>query len=169
MRFQLVPVLLALAACGHREAPADTRSATVAFADGGAGNAQSLAIQVPGFSAKLDVPGLSLGPSAFDLDGIPLAPGTRVTGMKITGAAGDGSGGEGHGAVDAGFTAPQSPAALLAYYRDRARAGGWTEVPPAAGQQFAATKAKDRGQERFALVIGAAGAGSTGRLLVAGS
>jgi hypothetical protein len=178
IRFAALLPLVLLASCGHKEkAPADTGTVSVAFSNpGNAGEggpagdaAQSVAIQVPGFSAKLDVPGLKLGAGNTGLDGIALQPGTRLTGMKITGAAGDGSGGDGHGAVDMGFTVPAPPAQVIAYYRDAARRGGWREVPPAGGQQFAATKPKDGGSEHLAMQVSAAGAGSQGRFLVSGS
>lgn len=170
-------VLVALGGCGEKKAPpAQTEVASVTFAnpgnaeDGGAAgdSAQTVAIQVPGFSAKLNVPGLDLGAGSNGLDGIPLKPNTRVTGMKIIGPAGDGSGGEGHGNVEMGFTDPTPPDQVIAYYRGAARGGGWTEVPPAAGQQFAATKAGDRGTEHLAIQVGAAGTGTRGRFLVTG-
>jgi hypothetical protein len=167
--------LVLLTGCGRKEkAPADTGSVSVAFADAGQGRpggdaSQSLAIEVPGFSAKLDVPGLTLGAGNTGLDGIALQPGTRLTGLKIAGAAGDGSGGDAHGAVDMGFTAPARPEQVIAYYRDAARRGGWRELPPAGGQQFAATKPKDGGSEHLAIQVAADGAGSRGRFLVTGS
>ncbi|WP_419826347.1 hypothetical protein [Sphingomonas sp.] len=170
--------LVVLAGCGHKEkAPEDTRTVSIAFSNPGnageggpAGNAaQALAIDVPGFSAKLDVPGLNFSAGNPGLDGIALQPGTRLTGMKIVGAAGDGSGGDGHGTVDMGFTAPAAPAQVIAYYRDAAKRGGWREVPPAGGQQFAATKPKDSGSEHLALQVAPQGTGSQGRFLVSGS
>lgn len=169
--------LLALAGCGHdKQPPAETQTASVSFGNGtiGAGDAggsgaQTVAITVPGFSAKLNVPGLTIGGADMKIDGIPFHPGTRLSGMNIAGAAGDGSGGEGRGTVDMRFTDPAAPDAVLGYYRQAAQAAGWTEVPPAAGQQFAATKAQDRGSEHLAIQVGAgANGGSAGRVLVTG-
>lgn len=169
--------LVALAGCGgtpDADAHANTEMATISFTGlgnaGAAGDAaQVVAVSVPGFSAKLNVPGINLGGPDTDIDGIRLHPGSRTTAMKITGPAGDGSGGEGHGTVEMGFIDPTSPADLLAYYQNAAKTAGWREIPPAAGQQFAATKAGDRGTQTLAMRIGAQGTGSTGRLTVTGS
>lgn len=167
--------LAVLAGCGHKDDPAaQTETAQISFSadNGAAGNgsdAQTVAVNVPGFSAKLNVPGLTLGSQNMSIDGIAFHPGTRLSGVNIAGAAGDGSGGEGHGAVEMRFTDPAAPDQLLAYYKQAAQGGGWTEVPPAAGQQFAATRAKADGSEHLALQVGAAaGGGSTGRFLVTG-
>lgn len=170
---------LALAGCGKKaDTKVDTDTATISFGDlgnaeaGGNGGdgAQSVSLQTPGFAAKLNLPGLVLGSGSMNLDGIPFHPGTKIAGLKISGAAGDGSGGEGHGAVEAGFTDPAPAEQLLAYYRDAARRGGWSETPPAAGQQFAATKNGHDGTKTLAIQIGAgAGGGSAGRFLVTGS
>ena len=167
----------ALAGCGRRKDHTDTDTATISFAgldnsaDGNAaGDAQTVSVSVPGFSAKLNMPGLNLGAKDMNIDGIALHPGASVSGMQVMGAAGDGSGGEGHGTVELRFADPAPPAQVLAYYRQAAAAAGWTETPPAAGQQFAATKPKESGTQALALQIGAAGpGGSTGRFLVTGS
>jgi hypothetical protein len=167
-----------LAGCGHKDDhPAQTETAQISFsaADNGAaaaGNgsaAQTVAVNVPGFSAKLNVPGLDFGVADMSIDGIRFHPGTKLAGMNIAGAAGDGSGGEGHGTVEMRFTDPAAPDQLLSYYRQAAQGGGWTAVPPAAGQQFAATKMKADGREHLALQVTAGqGGGSTGRFLVTG-
>ncbi len=167
--------LLALAACGkNRDQPTQTDTASISFSGldnvgGTDGDAtRSVSVSVPGFAAKLDVPGLSIG-GEMSIDGIPFRPETRIAGVNIAGAAGDGSGGEGHGTVEMRFTDPGAPDQVLGYYRQKAQQGGWTEVPPAAGQQFAATRHKDDGTEHLALQVGAAATGSSGRFVVTGS
>lgn len=165
--------LLALGACGKsHDQPTQTDTASISIS--GVGNsgdadngAQSVAVSVPGFAAKLNVPGLSIG-GDMSIDGIPFRPETKVAGVNIVGAAGDGSGGEGHGTVEMRFTDPGAPDQVLGYYRAKAQQGGWTEVPPAAGQQFAATKHKGDGTEHLAVQIGAAAAGSVGKFVITG-
>lgn len=171
----LVVMLFALGACGRsHDRPTQTDTASISFSGldnaAGANNdaARSVAVSVPGFSAKLNVPGLSIG-GDMSIDGIPFRPETRIGAVNISGAAGDGSGGDDHGTVEMRFTDPGAPDQVLGYYRQAAQKGGWTEVPPAAGQQFAATKAKDDGTEHLAVQIGAAASGSTGRFVVTGS
>jgi hypothetical protein len=165
--------LLMLTACGKsHDQPTQTDTASISFsADNTSGNASdashSVSVSVPGFAAKLNVPGLAIG-SDMSIDGIAFRPNTKIAGVNIVGAAGDGSGGEGHGTVEMRFTDPGAPDQVLAYYKQAAQQGGWTEVPPAAGQQFAATKHKDDGTEHLALQVGAAAAGSSGRFIVTG-
>lgn len=165
--------VLALAGCGgHDRRQTDTETATINFggldAAANGSDAQTVAVSVPGFSAKLSVPGLSLGATSTEIDGLHFHPGTKLTGMNVTGKAGDGTGGEGHGTVDIRFTDPAAPAALLDYYRNAAAGAGWRVVPPAAGAQFAATKPGDTGETQLSLYVEPAGAGSTGRFLVTG-
>lgn len=178
--FRTVPALFPLVAAGllagcggHDDKAADNGTTSIRFSgigDNGAdGNAQTVAVSVPGFSAKLNLPGVDLAGGSTGIDGIAMHPGSKITGLNVTGKAGDGTGGESHGTVEMAFADPgAAPDALLAYYRDAAKRGGWTEVPPAAGQQFAATKAKDGGNEQLALQIAAAGSGSSGRFVVNG-
>ncbi|USI72393.1 hypothetical protein [Sphingomonas morindae] len=162
-----------LAGCGGGDGDDKTRAAngtaSVQFsAPEGDGNSQTLALSVPGFSAKLAVPGLSFGTDESSIDGLRFHPGTKITGMQVAGDAGDGTGGESRGTVQMQFTDPAAPEALLAYYRDAARGSGWREVPPAAGQQFAATKPGDKGEARLALQLGPQGSGSAGHFIVTG-
>lgn len=161
----------ALSACGGGDRDEDraTRTATISFAGGnGSATDQTMAVEVPGFSAKLSVPGLSIGAENTDIDGIRFHPGSRLTTMNVTGKAGDGTGGEGHGTVEMRFADPAAPAAVLAYYRQAAQGAGWQAVPPAAGEQFAATKAGGERTERLGVSIAPEGAGSTGRMTVTG-
>ena len=171
----LAVALFSLAACGKSDdQPTQTDTASISFSGldntAGADNTatRSVSVSVPGFAAKLNVPGLAIG-GAMSIDGIPFRPETKVAGINIAGAAGDGSGGGGHGTVEMRFTDPGAPDQVLAYYRQASQRGGWTEVPPAAGQQFAATTQKDGGTEHLAIQVGAAAAGSSGRFVVSGS
>ena len=133
----------------------------------GGGNAQSVSINVPGFSAKVNVPDLDLGTDTTKIDDMQIFPGTKVNGVNITGHASDGSGGDSDGDVQMGFTAPGDPAKIVAWYHDQAQKQGWTIVPPAGANQFQATRQKSgHGTTQFALQVANAAGGSSGRFFV---
>lgn len=175
--------LALLAACSVRTRDKDgNETATIRFGDGnsmavdagdgkvgtGAGG-KTVAINVPGFSAKVSVPGLALGGKDTDIDGIAPYPGTTMNGVNIDARDNDGTGGESQGRVDMGFSAPASPDRLIAYYRNAARNAGWIEQPPAAGQQFAATKANGKGKvAHLAMSVAPAADGSAGHFRIDG-
>lgn len=175
----LVP--LALAAC-HAEVKRDNGAvASIAIGNGASdeadgarhGDGQTVAIDVPGFSGKMTVPGLTIGSENAKIDDMPFFPGTKVNGINVSGEAGDGSGGQGSGKVDMAFTAPGDPGKLIAWYRDQAQQHGWTIMPPAGGHQFEATKDKPGaggadGASHFALQVAPQGSGSAGHFLVSG-
>jgi hypothetical protein len=82
----------------------------------------------------------------------------------------DGSGAESQGRVDMAFFAPASPDQLLAYYKNAAKKDGWTEQPPAAGQQFAATKTDDKGRiTHLAMSMAGVAGGSNGHFQIDGN
>lgn len=186
IRSALPATLVALAAaslagCSVRTHDKDgNQTASISFGDGNAsstdGNSstgasdKTVAINVPGFSAKVAVPGLDLGGDDTRIDGIALYPGTRMSGVNINAdSSNDGSGGESQGRVDMAFFAPASPDQLLAYYKGAARNAGWREQPPAAGQQFAASKADDKGKTaRLALSMAGVAGGTTGHFAIDG-
>ena len=179
-----LPAVLALTAallagCSGRTHDTDGHeTASISFGDGnsmtvdaGGGNAadKTVAITVPGFSAKVAVPGLDLGGKDTDIEGIALYPGTKVNGVTIDAHDNDGTGGESQGRVDMAFSAPAGPDQLLAYYKGAAKNAGWAEQPPAAGQQFAATKTDDKGKTaHLAMSVTGAASGSTGHFAVDG-
>jgi hypothetical protein len=178
----ILPLGLGLAGC-HAEAKGDHGTvASISIGDGagndsaagtgGAGKDQTVSIDVPGFSGKMTVPGLSIGSENAKIDDMPFFPGTRVNGINVAGEAGDGSGGHGTGKVDMAFTAPADTGRLIAWYRDQAQQHGWTVVPPAGGHQFEATKDRPgtdkSGASHFALQVAPQGTGSTGHFLVSG-
>jgi hypothetical protein len=135
----------------------------------GGGNSQSVSINVPGFSAKVNVPDLALGTDTTKIDDLKIFPGTKVNGVKITGQASDGSGGDSKGNVEMGFTAPADPAKIVDWYRGQAQQQGWTIVPPSGANQFQATK-QEGGHDatQFALQVASATGGSSGRFFVTG-
>jgi hypothetical protein len=177
--FALATTAALATACSVRtHDKAGNETASISFGDGNAmtidagdGNSadKTVAINVPGFSAKVAVPGLAIGGKNADIDGIALYPGTRMNGVNIDAGNNDGTGGESQGRVDMAFTAPASPDQLLSYYKGAARNAGWSEQPPAAGQQFAATKTDDKGKlAHLAMSVTGAGTGSSGHFQIDG-
>lgn len=135
----------------------------------GGNGTQSVSIDVPGFSAKVNVPNLDLGTDTTKIDDMQIFPGTRINGVKITGQASDGSGGDSRGNVEMGFSAPADPTRLVAWYHDQAQKQGWTIVPPAGANQFQATKQESgHGTTQFALQVASAVGGSNGHFFVTG-
>jgi hypothetical protein len=172
-------VMLATTGCSVKtHSKDDNESASISIggdADDSAGNgaagngAKTVSIDVPGFSAKVSVPDLDVGGKDTDIDGLRFYPGTKIDSVNINGHAGDGSGGESKGVVNMGFASPATPDALIGYYRDEAKRSGWTEVPPPAGHQFAATKPDEHGQPKQLVIdLAAAGSGSTGTFRISG-
>lgn len=148
----LTPCLL-LAGCDARPDPADADTNGVHVA---ADEGKGVSMSVPGLDAKLSLPAMDLA-RHVDLDGIKLAPGTRVRTVDVAGR------GNTDGSVSLTFAAPQSPSALIAYYREAAGRAGF-----AVGAATPAALTADKGHRHFALSAGPEGTGSTGTLAVTG-
>lgn len=170
----LAGVALALAGC-HIKAHGDNgEDAGITIGggnatDGGAsaGNGQqSVAIDVPGFSAKVNVPDLDIGDDTR-IEDMPLYPGTRVNGVNIS-AHGD-EDGDGRGDVTMAFTAPADTGKVIAWYKDQAGKHGWGIVPATGENQFEATRQEEgHAPTHFALQVASATGGSSGRFIVTG-
>lgn len=165
-----------LAACSVRTHDDNGAEASITIGSGGGsgsaggtGNGQqSVAINVPGFSAKLNVPDLDIGGDT-KIEDMPMFPGTKVNGVNISANGSDGTGGESKGTVNMAFTAPGKSADVVNWYRGQAQKNGWTAVPPSGASQFEATKQESgHGTTHFALQVADAGAGSSGRFVVTG-
>lgn len=164
-RLTLVLPLLALAACHAKMDFSDTDkdSANVHVAMNGTG-ADKVSIKAPGFSADVALPNLDLA-GKMDLDGIRIAPTSKVTGMDAFAddkAGSDAGSDKGHARLS--FTDSGSPAALVAYYKDAATKAGYGEIA-ATGDTLAARK----GSTDFALSVHPDGGGSKGTIVVTGS
>ena len=167
MRITLLAApLLALSAChgSHVNWSSDDtdRGDNVHIAIAGSDGNNQVALNIPGLNAKLALPGLKLG-DHLDLNGITLAPNTKVGGVDIVAhdhAAGAGS--DGH--VRIAFTNPDAPAALVAYYRSAASAAGYEAIVANAGAVTA-----HKGGKQFALAVQPQGAGSTGQITLTGN
>lgn len=112
----LIPPILLLAACGQEKKANDETEISI-NADGDGGNLQissgkdggKLKINGEGVNIDLDIPDLGdmdLG-SDFDIDGVKLYPGSKITAMDVK--ANDKNGAN-DAVVKFGFTAPAAPA-----------------------------------------------------------
>jgi hypothetical protein len=164
---------LALAGCSVKTHGDNGEEASISIgnsADAGSGGngQQSVAINVPGFSAKVNVPDLDIGGDT-KIEDMPLFPGTKVSGVNISAHDSDGSGGESKGDVSMTFTAPADAAKIVDWYRTQAQQHGWDIVPPSGANQFEATKQESgHGPTHFALQVQSATGGSSGRFIVTG-
>lgn len=178
MRHALVPlVLLALAACERGpeaggNGAGDNEAGGIAIGAGEGneavtirGDGDKLAIQTPGFSAQLNMPGLPFAPDKMDIDGMRIAAGTRMSGMRVL--ADDRPGAE-SGTVRMRFTSDQPPAALAAWYKGEAAKAGYRVGEDKGPAGFTATKTEGAKQTRFALDLHAQGAGSAGSVAITG-
>lgn len=172
----LLAAALLVSACSVHTHDSDGNTADASITIGnstdgnGGGNAtQSVSINVPGFSAKVNVPNLNLGTDTTKIDDMQIFPGSKVSGVKITGQASDGSGGDSKGDVEMAFSAPADPAKVIDWYRGQAQQQGWTIVPPSGANQFQASKTESgHGTTQFALQVAGTGGSSTGRFVVTG-
>jgi hypothetical protein len=172
--FIAVPAL-ALAGCSLKAHGDNDEDASITIGDGNAadgGNAaagngqQSVSIDVPGFSAKVNVPDLDIGGDT-KIEDMPLFPGTKVNGVNIS--AHDGDGDDSKGDVTMAFTAPADTGKIVAWYKDQAGKHGWDVVPATGENQFEATKQEaGHAPTHFALQVASATGGSSGRFIVTG-
>jgi hypothetical protein len=127
-RVLIIAVPLVLAACQVKVGKDETdNGASVSVgADGNvsvrsAEGDKGLAISVPGFEAKMNIPGLQMGGENMDIDGMKLYPGTKLDAINVNGH-------DKEGGVDMRFTSAAAPAALARYYADSARAHDFANV-----------------------------------------
>lgn len=156
---------LALAAChgkvdiGDADGNGSDGNVHIAMGDAAGGNG-SVSIDTPGFKANVSLPGIDIG-SHVDLDGIKLAPGTKVGGMNVD--AKDNGGDGDSGTVQMHFTNPQGPGAVLDHYAKSAADAGYGEI---ARTGASLTAKKDR--KSFAVEVSPDGSGSRGTITVTG-
>lgn len=169
----LVAPALLLAACSdiRPEAKGDTPTVNIdAKGDGGGnvkisanGEGSSISIDGDGVNINADLPGidgLDIN-SEFDIDGVKLYPGAKITSVNI---AADGNKPEGQqGNVDFGMTAPAAPAAVLDWYAKAFSAKGLTTTVK--GNALSGTT-KDG--DAFSITLSPNGKGSKGAVRISG-
>ncbi|MFS0737366.1 hypothetical protein ABC347_09975 [Sphingomonas sp. 1P06PA] len=116
-----------------------------------------VAIDVPGFSAKVKIPGLDIDGAEMDIDGMALAANTTVTRVDVVGD----DAAKGGDVVKIGFTSTDAPAKLIAHYREAGKAAGFTMT----GDARSASGEKPGGK-RFAVTTSPAANGASGEIVV---
>lgn len=129
-------------------------------ADGGG---SSVSIRGDGVNIKADLPGIdriNMG-SDFDIEGVKLYPGAKITSVNVNA---DSSKPEGQqGQVEFGLTAPAAPAAVLDWYAKAFAAKG---IATTSKGGTLAGKTKDG--DAFTLELAPEGAGSKGKVRISG-
>lgn len=171
--WMLVPAL-ALTGCGDKAAPddgGDVREVTINAKgeDGGNvsisadGKGSSISINGDGVNINADLPGingLDIG-SDFDIDGVKLYPGAKITSINITADEARAKGQQ--GVVNFGLTAPAAPDVVLAWYAKAFADKGLTTTTK--GRMLSGTT-KDG--NAFAIELAPAGTGSKGKVRISG-
>ncbi len=125
LTFGLVALALPLAACGsHDRDEGTTITLNAGDADGNVtaamdGETGKVSLDLPGFSANIDLPKIQLDASDFDLNGVHLYPGSTITTMNIDGK-GD------NGAVRIGFDSPAAPETVRDWFAPKLKNAGFT-------------------------------------------
>jgi len=98
------------------------------------GNTGAVAINVPGFSGKLNLPKIHLDANDFDMNGVHLYPGSTISGMNVE-AHDDGKpGGSGDtGRVRVSFASPAAPATVRDWFQQKLNGAGFTVTPDGTG------------------------------------
>ncbi len=167
----LAAPMLLLAAC-HMKVGDDTKdgnSASVSVGEDGnvqvkaADGAQGVSVSVPGFSAKVNIPGLDLNSDSHtDIDGMKLYPGTKIIAVNVN--AHDDA-----GTVDMRFTSPGAPGAIADYYASAARAEDFTDVAVKKDGDKALFTAKKPDGDLVSIALAPDTAGSAGQIKITDS
>lgn len=146
--FILVPLL---AACNvHSKNPAnDNGNVTINANDSG-----QVEFNLPFVSGSVKLPEGTMHSGDFDIDGVKMVPGGKITGVSVF-AADKGSN------VDIAFSAPTSPDQVRAYFLDQFRQKG-ADVARAGD----AISGKTRDGDAFTIDVGPAAQGSQGKITI---
>lgn len=119
-------LVLALSACSSSE-PGTTISINATTNDGNmAANvdkAGTLSLDTPIFKGELKLPKMKLDASDFDMNGVHLYPGSKITAMNIN-ANGDGDGKK-DDVVRVGFESPATPDVVRDWFKTRLNDAGF--------------------------------------------
>ena len=94
--------------------------------DGGSGEVK---IDVPGFAANIRLPKVQLDAGNFDIGGVKLYPGSKVTSMNIDAAKKRGTG----DSVTIAFDSPADASTVKAWFLEKMKAESFTVAEAAAG------------------------------------
>ncbi|HEX8223581.1 MAG TPA: hypothetical protein VF605_07175 [Allosphingosinicella sp.] len=125
-----------------------------------------ISVKAPGFDLKFSLPKGMVGEARAERDSKLLYPGAILRGMAI--AAGEGRGKGGDSEVEIGFSTPDPLDKVVAWYRDPARAEGFSlDRADKDGDEWKVAGVQKRDGHRFKLRLSPrSGGGSDGRLTV---
>lgn len=158
IRLAFAPLLL-LGACERSDGNITAR---IDLSDANNGSAVAItsnsadgkvSIKVPGLEAKVNLPRIALDNSSFDIDGVDLFPGSKVTAVDIRGR------GDTDGTVNVSFTAPAEPAAVKDYFLTAFARRGITATATPSG-----LAGEDKSGAPFVVTLTPAGAATTGMI-----
>ena len=152
MRHLWLPIAtLLLAACDvHSKKPVDGDDQVKINAE----ESGQVSFDMPFASGNVKLPAGSLSDSQFDIDGVKMIPGGRITSFNLD--AGDKG-----GTVNFGFKAPAPPADVRAYFADEFRKTG---VEAAVAGDSVSGKTKDG--DPFVIRVEPAAQGSQGTITI---
>lgn len=97
------------------------------------GNTGAVAINVPGFSGKLNLPKIHLDADDFEMNGVHLYPGSTISGMNVEAHDGGKSREDDNGRVRVSFQSPAAPATVRDWFQQKLNGAGFTVVPDGNG------------------------------------
>jgi hypothetical protein len=157
-----------LGACqakSDRDQAADAAAEAQVSAEGKAEEGK-ISVKAPGFDLKFSLPKGMVGEAKAERDSKLLYPGAILRGMAI--AAGEGRGKGGDSEVEIGFSTPDPLDKVVAWYRDPARAEGFSlDRAKKDGGDWKLAGVQKRDGHRFKLRLSPrSGGGTDGRLTV---
>lgn len=134
---------------------------TVAISASGSGS--SVSIKGDGVNINADLPGIDRinMNSDFDIDGVKLYPGAKITSLNINADSGKPDGQQGQ--VEFGLTAPAAPATVLDWYAKAFSAKGIATTT-----KGGSLTGKTKDGEAFAIDLAPEGSGSKGTVRISG-
>ena len=161
----LAPALL-LAACGGGEGADNGTQISISGGDNGSaftagvGKDGQISVNAPGFNGSIKLPKIQLDAGDFEINGVKLPDGSKITDMNILGNRS----GNGDDRVRLSFTSPVGTAAVREWFQGKLTAEGFKLS--AAGDNLSGTTDDGKG---FTLTTKATGAGASESLLAIGS
>jgi hypothetical protein len=161
----VLPALLLVAACDR-----EGGSTLSINSDAGAGNGFAatvsnqgeVAINSPVFSGKLKLPKLDMDAEDFDMNGVHLYPGSRITGIDVRSSGKQREGGKDDGQVRVSFDSPAAPQQVLGWFQDKLNHAGYSVAP--AGSALTGTTEE---KQPFRMELSPAGEGKAkGTILI---
>jgi hypothetical protein len=162
-KFAILLPALALVACSD----ADNRSSADINFSGDFSNGSEVAItadsdtgkvgvKLPGFEAKLNLPKAMLDKSNFELDGVKLYPGSKVTGVNV-----DAGSGSKQDSVRIAFSAPAKPGIVRDWFVKSFTDKSVSVTPSATG-----LSGTDKDGSPFTMTLADAGGAATAGTIV---